>query len=274
VTIQPGRLLPANVAAGVRNRWPDLGPAWCEQVEAQFLDWLPTGAVPIAVFPARYGLVVDVNVAGDRVVYRASPDPNGVNQTAVTAAFARLGVGPQLHESGQTAIGAWTVTERIFPGTPLGDMNPTDINPEAVLKTLLALKDQPAPLPNMPTIVDWLRERLEDDDLRDLAPGTAPAPLHERQRALALLRELSADAPNSLCHGDASPWNMLHGSDSRIWFIDPRGVSGCIEYDAAVLAMKAGELSILPATPYLPEAVDHDPEKIAAWLIVATAARI
>ncbi len=35
----------------------------------------------------------------------------------------------------------------------------------------------------MPSILDWLRDRLKDDNLTDLRPGTTIAPVNERENA-------------------------------------------------------------------------------------------
>ncbi|TVT33083.1 phosphotransferase [Amycolatopsis rhizosphaerae] len=96
----------------------------------------------------------------------------------------------------------------------------------------------PPPSDELPSIVDWLRDRLADDHPTDLPPGAATAPRAERTHALHILDQLTADFRPGLCHGDASPWNILASTNGEWRLIDPRGMYGEPEYDAAVLAMK------------------------------------
>src|SRR5213592_4759271 len=78
-----------------------------------------------------------------------------------------------------------------------------------------------------------------------------------------------------LCPGDASPWNLLTGDAGRVFLVDPRGVSGEVEYDLAVVALKAAP--IVPAqetVPYLAALVGIEPGRARAWLAVASSARV
>ena len=47
----------------------------------------------------------------------------------------------------------------------LADIDPATITLDAPVSPLAAMNDQLAPAPGMPSIVDWLRDRLEDDRL-------------------------------------------------------------------------------------------------------------
>ena len=76
--------------------------------------------------PSRYGLVVEVTAGGRTLVFRGSPDPAGVHQGRVAVALAGLGVSPTVHQFIETPTGTWTILDRVFSGTPLGDMDPTD----------------------------------------------------------------------------------------------------------------------------------------------------
>src|SRR5207248_1731399 len=127
-----------------------------------------------------------------------------------------------------------------------------------------------------PSIAEWLRDRLLDDHLSDLPPGTERADSTQREYALDVLNELAADIRAELCHGDASPWNILADANGRWLLIDPRGVSGEAEYDAAVMALK-----ISAAVPSVPDvagliavAAQLDPQRVRAWQTVAHAARV
>jgi streptomycin 6-kinase len=160
-------------------------------------------------------------------------------------------------------------------GTPLGDMEPSTMDPESVCAALRSLVGQPVPATDMPTLTGWLRDRLIDDALTDLAPGQQPAPIAERRAALAILHDLQASGTEGLCHGDASPWNLLLGKDGRTILIDPRGVAGEVEYDLAVTALKfASAMPLAASVPYLARQAGVDHKRVRAWVEVAEVARV
>lgn len=256
-------LLPDRVAAGVKSRWPDRGSKWCDEVERELAHLCERYAArPLAVMRSRYGLVVEVaSTDGRNLVFRASPDPAGAEQQHVSVALANIGVGPAVHELLTTDTGTWTVTERIVPGTPIGDMDWSHVDPAAICATLRPMLGQPAPSLTMPSLFDWLSARLQADELTDLAPGTHAASLHERLQAAAILEQLATTPTVGLCHGDASPWNLLMDGTGRIVLVDPRGVSGEVEYDVAVVALKASPfVSPTESLPLLAELVEVDLE--------------
>lgn len=208
--------VPAVVLANVRSRWPGVADAWAAQVEAEFRDLCQRHrAVPREVLPARYGFVVAVDAPAGPLILRSSPDPHGRDQAAVAVALADLGAAPRVHEAFTTDHGTWTVLDRVLPGTPLSQADPATVDPRSLFAPLAAMRDQPPPLPGMPSILDWLRVRLEDDHLADLRPGTSVAPATERQQAVALLAELARDHTPSLCHGDASSGNIISHGDRK-----------------------------------------------------------
>lgn len=270
------RLLSPAVAAAVSARWPDVGPAWCAAAESEFWELCERyRARPVQVFRSRYGLVVEVVADGQPLVFRGSADPASVHQHQIALALAKLGVGPAIEAYVETVTGSLTISERIFPGTALGDMDPAGIDFQAVCAALRPLAGRPAPKFDLPTLSDWLRGRLVDDTLTDLAPGQSPASITERQDALAVLDELERSGNSGLCHGDASPWNLLFGTADQVKLVDPRGLSGEVGFDLAVTALKAG--SLLPvevSIPYLAREVGIDPDRIRAWADVAQAARV
>ncbi|XVU25622.1 aminoglycoside phosphotransferase family protein [Actinoplanes sp. CA-054009] len=137
------------------------------------------------------------------------------------------------------------------------------------------MRDQPPPLPGMPSILDWLRSRLEDDHLADLRPGTAVAPADERQQASALLADLAPDHTPSLCHGDASSGNIISHGEHNWMFIDPRGMSGEHAYDVSVLAIRIGAVRALPdLLPRIADLTNVTIERLDAWMTVAHTARV
>lgn len=182
---------------------------------------------------------------------------------------------PTVHEVIDTNTGTWTVLDEVRPGTPLAEADPSTITLDTLAAPLATMNGHPPPLPGMPTITDWLRDRLEDDDLTDLTPGTTVAPHHVRRSAIGILDQLAKDTAPGLCHGDVSTWNV-HASNRSGWLlIDPRGMSGDTSYDVAVLSLKIARKGLSDIdTTRLAIAVGVDPERAQAWLTVVNAARV
>ncbi|GIF09513.1 aminoglycoside phosphotransferase family protein [Actinoplanes siamensis] len=268
--------LPAHVLANIQRRWPDIADIWAANVHEEFQTLCDRyQAAPRRILPARYGFVAAVDTPHGPLVLRSSPDPRGREQAAVATALANLGAGPQIHEAVTTDHGTWTVVDRVLPGTPLSRTDPATVSPHAVFAPLAMMRDQPAPLPDMPSVLDWLRARLEDGNLTDLRPGTTVAPAGERKSALALLTDLTHDHVPGLCHGDASSGNIIASGSYRWMYIDPRGMSGENAYDAAVLAIRI--VSVYPFTKVerqIGEMTDANPDRVLAWMTVAKAARV
>ncbi|WP_308036665.1 phosphotransferase [Actinoplanes sp. DH11] len=261
--------------ANIRRRWPDVADSWATRVGSEFHAACERyGAIPREVLPARYGFVAAVDTPHGPLVFRSSPDPRGVDQAAVAAALADLDAAPRLHEAVTTEYGTWTVLDRVFPGTSLSQADPATVDPEALFAPLAAIRDQPPPRSDMPSIFEWLRDRLEDDQLTDLRPGTTVAPASERRTALAVLDHLARDHTPALCHGDASSGNII--TNGKHWmFIDPRGVTGEHTYDAAVLAIRITEAySFSGIRQYIAQSAKVDSVRLDAWMAVAQAARV
>ncbi|GIE32270.1 hypothetical protein Ait01nite_053150 [Actinoplanes italicus] len=271
-----GLILPAAVLANVQRRWPEIADLWAAKVHDEFQGLCERyQATPSSILPARYGFVVAADSPDGPLVFRSSPDPHGSDQAAVATALAKLGAAPTVHEATTTNHGTWTVLDRVLPGTSLIRTDPTTVDPSALFAPLVAMRDQPPPIPGMPSILDWLRERLEDDHLRDLRPGTAVAPAGERQNALRLLADLAHSHVPSLCHGDASSGNIIASGPKDWMFIDPRGMTGDHTYDVAVLAIRVSEAL---GTPNLVEVIASFAQvavdRLQAWMIIAKAARV
>ncbi|WP_111650951.1 aminoglycoside phosphotransferase family protein [Actinoplanes lutulentus] len=180
-----------------------------------------------------------------------------------------------MHETLTTDHCTWTVLDRVLPGTPLSQANPATVDPRALFEPLAAMADQAAPRPDRPSIFHWLRERLEDDHLTDLRPGTSVAPAGERETALALLDDLGRDHRPALCHGDASSGNII-SSGLRDWkYIDPRGMSGEHTYDVAVLVIRIRSARGSPnMTRRIASLTQVALDRLDAWTAVASAARV
>ncbi len=267
--------VPSNVAEAVCKRWPDRGPQWLNNVHDELSALCERyGAKPVQAMRARYGFVVDVRTSSGRLVFRSSPDPNGFNQAQVSLALADLGVAPKVHELSTTATGVWTVADRLIPGTPMGDLR-DQIESAALAAMLEPIAGRPAPASDMPSLTDWLRDRLTDPQPNDLPVGRNPAPTAERRRAQDVLEDLAGDHVAGLCHGDASPQNVLLGEHRRLWLIEPRGMAGDVAFDVAVIALKAAKyMAPTSGATLLATHAGIDPERAREWVIVADAARV
>jgi streptomycin 6-kinase len=177
--------------------------------------------------------------------------------------MAEIGIGPRVYDVIETQTGTWTVMDQVRPGTAA-----TDAGLGEVAGLLRPLADRGVVADDLPKLSDWLRPRLTGMALADMAPDARPIPLIKRERALDVLDELVTDEDRTLCHGDLSPGNVLRGR-ARLMLIDPRGVVGDLEYDVAVLSIKADYgLRALAAHLRL------DSDRVLAWADVATAAYI
>jgi streptomycin 6-kinase len=266
--------VPDEVMREVRTRWPDVPDTWADSATAELARFGDRyQARPIRVMPSRSGLVVKANSPSGPLIFRYSPDPNGAAQAAVAAALAALNVSPAVRETATTPNGTTTVLNCITPGTPLGDAT-TLPHPDDTAAILRPLISQPAP-PGLPSLIDWLRDRLTDGHLADLAPDRSIAPLPERQAALALLDSLSRDYVPGLCHGDASPWNILYGQAGQLHLIDPRGVNGEVAYDIAVIALKSERfMPVAESIALLANRLSVSIDRAKAWLLITRAARV
>lgn len=269
--------VPENVAVGVVERWPETGPNWVERAPAELAELCAEyDATPSMVFPARYALAVAAKARDGRaLVLRSSPDPAAGSHATVSQALAQEGLGPAVHEVLVTETGTWMVADRVVPGDSLLRMPITPAVFAEIGRLLRGLADKPAP-PGLPKLGNWLRERLEDDDLADRAPNTAVASAAERKQALAILDDLERDQPDhGLCHGDMSGANILRGANDRLFLIDPRGVAGDAAYDAAVLVTKAGGYGIPHDAPmHLIRESGIDESRVEGWAVVARIARV
>lgn len=270
--------LSPSVANAARSRWPDRAPAWIDGLArelAEVCDSLavsPTGRT----FSARSAHVVEAATAtGARLILRSTPDPRAVHQTAVLERLAAADLAPTVHLIRHTETSTWTAMDAVSPGASLAEQEPAPSDLAAVTMMLrdLSVEDGPA---SAPSIVSWLRARLTHPPADDQPPHRGPESEAVRSAALNLLDQLDDGAGATLCHGDLSPPNVLHGG-RRLWFIDPRGMNGEAAYDIAVLALKLCHDDLETARPLARSVAlssANDPDRAAAWTIVADAATV
>ncbi|WP_433054256.1 aminoglycoside phosphotransferase family protein [Dactylosporangium sp. CS-033363] len=268
--------VPDNVVDGVRERWPDRAEPWLSTAGEALAELCAEfNGRPRDVLHARYGYVVTVDTPDGGLVIRSSPDPDGPIQAKVSEAMAALNVAPAIHRVVVTKLATWTVMDEIQPGLPfaLTDRSVADL--EALAAPLAVLRDEPAPIVGMMSLASWIRGRLEDDYLTDMPVWQVPASDSERSAALDLLVDLDRGTEIRLCHGDASTWNLLLSSANSWVLIDPRGISGEVAYDLAVLAMKVrGRHTAAEVCRRFAAVAGIDRERVVAWMKVAIAARV
>jgi streptomycin 6-kinase len=264
------------VVANIQQRWPDRAHPWASRVEAELRELCTRyKARTLKVLPARYGFVIAADTQHGPIVLRSSPDPHGPEQAAVATALADIGIAPTMHETVVTDHGTWTILDQVRPGTPLAAADPSTITLDALFSPLAAMNGQPASVTGMPSIVDWLRQRLKDDHLADLRPGTTVAPAEQRRAALDVLDDLAHDLIPGLCHGDASLRNILASGQTAWKYIDPRGMSGETAYDVAVLAIRVARLLPIPdVASFVAREAAVDTERVKAWMAVAEIGRV
>jgi streptomycin 6-kinase len=269
--------LPDGIVEGIEKRWPERARPWADQVEAELREFCQTfNATPRDVLAARYGFVVAADSPRGGLVFRSSPDPDALVQADVASALAGIGVSPAVHDIVATPSGIWTVMDEVLPGTPLALTNKSAVDLHALAAPFAAMYGQPAPRAEMLSIFEWLQIRLEDDNLSDIPVWRdGPAPIEERHDALDLLENLAQDSQLSLCHGDASSWNLLSSGSAHWQLVDPRGVSGEVAYDLAVVAMKLrGDMSTDEVAGHLARAAKVSIDRVLAWISIAEAARV
>lgn len=264
VTPRRDLLLPAGVVRDVRARWPDRAREWESSVSEEFRQLcLKYEARQLHVFTARYGFVASVETPRSRLVLKSTPDPAGPRQAAAAIELARLGVGPTVHEVARSEFSTWTVMDQVRPGSR--DLRRATVSELVAVLSPLACASASGPFPRVSA---WLQTRLNSAGAVDLAPGLAVPSRAERRNALSLLEELTPDERPSLCHGDMSSGNVLR-DDAGFRLIDPRAVSGDLEYDVAVVTWKS-ERSVDDLVARL----ELDLERTKAWRSVAVAARV
>ncbi|MFF4598114.1 tyrosine-type recombinase/integrase [Amycolatopsis sp. NPDC001319] len=256
--------VPREVTRAVCSRWPTRGELWSSSAEREFAELCRSyEAQPQKVLAARYGLVVSVETPNGPLIMKSTPDPAGALQARAAQRLAMLGVAPAVHQVVESAVSTWTVMDQVQPGTRDIQSASVDELADVVRPLAGALHSR-----EFPPISIWLRERLLGGDALDLPPDVEAASDKEREHALSILDQLVVDESRSLCHGDLSSGNVLRGEEGLL-LIDPRAVAGDREYDAAVLALKAGR-----PVGELARRLQVDVSRAEAWGVVAVAARV
>lgn len=256
--------VPDNVARDVLARWPTRGASWLAAAVADVAELCKRYSVqPVRTLPARFAFVVVASAADRSLVVRSTADPHGPLQATAAKALAELGIGPAVYDVVTSSVSTCVVMDEVRPGTPADDCTAGE-----VVDLLQPLASASATGNQLPPISAWLRGRLAGDARPDIHPGASEPTDDERAAGLALLDELHEDESRAVCHGDVSLGNVLRGQ-GRLFLIDPRGMAGDLEYDAAVASIKAG-LDLRE----LARGLQVDAVRAEAWATVARAARV
>ena len=128
-----------------------------------------------------------------------------------------------------------------------------------------------------PKSLPRLRDQAEDwqEDLRkDAERMPHPLPRRVVQAAVATVRELGRDQPDTLGHGDLQFGNVLRAERGSWLASDPKGYAGDPAYDAITLLrsrfedlLAAGDLkaAILRRLAVFADAAEIDRERVHRW---------
>ncbi|MFG3260039.1 aminoglycoside phosphotransferase family protein [Streptomyces sp. NPDC048172] len=198
-------------------------------------------AVDGEVTHGAVGVVVPVRrTGGDAAVLKVSfPHPGNVHEPDAFAVWGGRGA-VLLHARDDDRFAM--LLERAHP-TQLADSGDPDgmVTVAGRLSRRLAV---PAP-PSLPRLSD--RADAWEEELRaDAAAFPDAVPRRAREAALATVRELGRDQPETLVHGDLHARNILR-ADREPWLaVDPKGYAGDPAYDGGTL-LKSQALRFLDA---------------------------
>ncbi|MEV0322726.1 aminoglycoside phosphotransferase family protein [Streptomyces sp. NPDC050658] len=218
----------------------------------------------------QVGVVVPVRRRHDgtpAVLKISFPHPGNVHEPDAFAVWAGRGA-VRLHERDDARFAL--LLERAGPGS-LADVR--DVAQALTAAGLLARRlavPAPAELPRLSArCAEWESE-LRDAD-KELG---SPLPSRVLDAAIATLRELGPDQPDTLIHGDLHVGNVLKGEREPWLAIDPKGCAGDPAYDAiTLLHHRFGELltatdakaAVLRRLAVFADAARVDRERARRW---------
>ncbi|MFI0739650.1 aminoglycoside phosphotransferase family protein [Streptomyces sp. NPDC021100] len=262
-------LIPEAFAQSTAGREGDAGRAWLDRlpgiVEELLGRWrcVRDGSV----VHGQVGVVVPVRRAGGApaVLKVSFPHPGNVHEPDAFAVWAGRGAVRLLErDDARFAM----LLERAGTGS-LAEVPDAD-EAMAAAGRLARRLAVPAP-PGLPRLCE--RAGVWEAELRaDAARGTLPDAVFDA--ALATVRELVPDQPDTLVHGDLHAANVLRGEREPWLAIDPKGFVGDPAYDAfTLLRSRAADLltapdldaALLRRLAVFAEAAELDRERTVRW---------
>ncbi len=248
------------------RRWITALPALVEELA---LRWQCAPAGPVT--HGQVGLVVPVRRGGDgpaAVLKVSYPHPGNVWEPHALAGWAGRGA-VRLHERDDARFAM--LLERAEPGGSLAGLADVD---EAVavagrLARRLAVPGQ-AGMPRLRDLVPEWEAALRSDRAHLADPLPAPV----TGAAVATLRELGPDQPETMVHGDLHHTNVLRAEREPWPAIDPKGYVGDLAYDAATLLRGRNEdlfaaadnrRALLRRLAIFADAAEVSPERARRW---------
>lgn len=212
---------------------------------------------------------------GTEVILKVSPDPDAVTAEArVYKAWAEVDrtLCPNV-VAFDPVCGALCIT-RLRPGTPIGDQLRTPGSDIPLLRRHLSGITQADLQAARGTLGDHLirRTSLIEERLDALYLPDTPHLLETIH--LAAEQASAVESTPALCHGDLHPDNVLT-SGSTFALIDPIGLAGAPEFDAAYLAVtSSGGVGIVERLRSYHTHLGLDPHALAAHSLFITVDRL
>jgi streptomycin 6-kinase len=256
----------------ISEREGEAGRAWLAAlaglVDHVLAKWalMPSGPT----MHGAVGVVIPVRRAdGTAAVLKISfPHPGNVAEPKALAAWAGRGAVRLLEHDAQ----AFAMVLEKASKYSLREL-PDAVDRVVVAGRLNCRLAVPAPegVPSLKGVADGWAMEIESRHRR------LRAPLADRLvgRAMETCRELAADQPNLLVHGDLNFSNVLRGSREPWMVIDPKGWAGDPAYDAVNLLRDrwhtmAGPADLAETLSYqlaaFAEAAELDRERVVRWV--------